>query len=386
MMQVTFIYSTNIVKNHGKYFNRTISNKTIKRYKSISNDFTFAGNVIEDDYGDIGGKMNELDSDIKIFDIPNLHTIKGFLFPYVSSKAKLEYLIKNSDLVIIRLPSEIGNVAIKIAQKYKKKYIVEVVGCAWDSMWNHSLKGKILAPLLTYRMKKSIKKAECVVYVTEEFLQKRYPTQGLSYSISDVNIGEINSDTIKTRYGNIREMGKRKKFLIGTIGPLNIRYKGQEKVIKAIKYFQNSDIDIEYQLVGGGNEDRLKKIAKKIGVEDKVKFIGSLPHKEVLKWLEEIDIYIQPSDAEGLPRSLIEAMSKGCLCMGSNVGGIPELLNVKYVFKKNKIKEIYNILKSINIDELKREADNNINKCKIYSENNLFDKQLEFYKRYIERI
>ena len=42
--------------------------------------------------------------------------------------------------------------------------------------------------------------------------------------------------------------------------------------------------------------------------------------------LDTCDIYVQPSLQEGLPRALIEAMSRGCPCIGARTAGIPELL------------------------------------------------------------
>ena len=56
-------------------------------------------------------------------------------------------------------------------------------------------------------------------------------------------------------------------------------------------------------------------------------FCGILPSGDAVSaWLDGIDIYIQPSFLEGLPRALVEAMSRGCPALGSSVGGIPELL------------------------------------------------------------
>jgi glycosyltransferase involved in cell wall biosynthesis len=46
----------------------------------------------------------------------------------------------------------------------------------------------------------------------------------------------------------------------------------------------------------------------------------------VRDWLDRIDIYLQPSRQEGLPRALIEAMARACPALGSTAGGIPELL------------------------------------------------------------
>jgi len=57
-----------------------------------------------------------------------------------------------------------------------------------------------------------------------------------------------------------------------------------------------------------------------------VSFEGVLSRSDVFDWLDEIDVYVQPSRTEGLPRALIEAMSRACPAIGSAVGGIPELL------------------------------------------------------------
>jgi len=47
---------------------------------------------------------------------------------------------------------------------------------------------------------------------------------------------------------------------------------------------------------------------------------------EVAKWLDQLDVYLQPSYQEGLPRATIEALNRGLLVIGSTAGGIPELL------------------------------------------------------------
>jgi glycosyltransferase involved in cell wall biosynthesis len=65
-----------------------------------------------------------------------------------------------------------------------------------------------------------------------------------------------------------------------------------------------------------------------LGLINKIHFYNPLPGGDaVLDWLSAGDIYVQPSHTEGLPRSLIEAMSVGLPCVGTNVGGIPELLD-----------------------------------------------------------
>src|SRR5699024_750148 len=98
----------------------------------------------------------------------------------------LKKAIKNSDVLIARLPSETGNLAIKIAKKLKKPYLVEVVGCVWDSLWNYgNLQAKVYAPLAYSRMKRNVKYAPNAVYVTNKFLQNRYPCNGNTENISN---------------------------------------------------------------------------------------------------------------------------------------------------------------------------------------------------------
>ena len=212
-----------------------------------------------------------------------------------------------------------------------------------------------------------------MIYVTNKFLQKRYPTYGEQISCSDVK-----TDIRKESKSKSIDLD-RKKLIFGTIGALDIKYKGQEYVIKAIAYLKRQGYDIEYQLVGPGTGKRLKKIAKRYKVIDNIKFIGILQHDQIFNWLNNINIYIQPSTTEGLPRSLIEAMSQGCFCIGSNVGGIPELLEEKFIFKKRNFLEIVKIIKSISNKDLKQQSINNIEKSKEFEENKLCQNRKDFF-------
>jgi glycosyltransferase involved in cell wall biosynthesis len=58
-----------------------------------------------------------------------------------------------------------------------------------------------------------------------------------------------------------------------------------------------------------------------------VHFDGVLPAGDAVNaWLDELDLYVQPSFQEGLPRGTLEAMSRGCPALASTAGGLPELL------------------------------------------------------------
>ena len=83
--------------------------------------------------------------------------------------------------------------------------MIELVGCAWDSFWNHGLAGKILAPYLFMRTKREVKRAPFVVYVTSEFLQKRYPTRGVNTNISNVKLNKQNPEDLARRIEKIEK-------------------------------------------------------------------------------------------------------------------------------------------------------------------------------------
>ena len=240
-----------------------------------------------------------------------------------------------------------GLQTIKECRKKNKPYMIELVGCAWDSFWNHGISGKILAPYLFLRTKREVKNAPFVVYVTSEFLQRRYPTNGVNTNISNVKLHVQDSEVLKNRLRKISE--RNRKIVLGTAANVDIRYKGQQYVIEALGILKKQGItNFEYQILGAGDQSYLKGVAKKNNVEDQVKFLGSYPHEKVFDWLKnELDIYVQASLQEGLPRSVIEAMSVGLPCIGSDVAGIPELLDKKWVFKRkgNKAEEIADFAK-----------------------------------------
>jgi len=86
--------------------------------------------------------------------------------------------------------------------------------------------------------------------------------------------------------------------------------------------------DIEAIVVGDGiYRESLARQAAALGIAERVIFSGLLSEEDVRRRLDESDLFVLPSRAEGLPRAMIEAMARGVACIGSRVGGIPELLD-----------------------------------------------------------
>lgn len=285
--------------------------------------------------------------------------------------------IEGADAIIVRIP---GNYkAIRYAVSQNKPCLVEVVGCPFDSLWNHSYKGKILAPISYYKMKKSVLNAPNAIYVTSEFLQRRYPTKGRFIGCSDVRLQNIDEHNLCQQIDKIQQP---KKLCIGTASGIGVKYKGQQYVIQAIHELKKEGINcFEYEIAGAGNPSYLNGVIKKYKLEKEIKIIGSIPHNKMFDWYKHLDIYVQPSRTEGLPRALVEAMSCAVPSMGSKVGGIPELLKEETTFKRGSIKEIKNILrKMLDTNFRIKQAENCFLTSKQYQVDVLEEKRLNFMK------
>jgi glycosyltransferase involved in cell wall biosynthesis len=128
--------------------------------------------------------------------------------------------------------------------------------------WNHSWKGKLVAPFMWYATKKAVKNAPYVLYVTNEFLQHRYPSTGRTIGCSDVALPTLDESVLDARLHKIKQMTKNKPIVLGTTAAVDVRYKGQEYVIQAIAELNKQGYNFEYRLVGGGDKARLQSIAE----------------------------------------------------------------------------------------------------------------------------
>ena len=80
-------------------------------------------------------------------------------------------------------------------------------------------------------------------------------------------------------------------------------------------------------LIGDGNlEPQLRRQATRAKLDEVVHFLGQRSPEEVARWMSAADLLCLPSESEGLPNVILEALSCGCPVVGTTVGGIPELV------------------------------------------------------------
>lgn len=323
--------------------------------------------------------------------LPNLSTIKYRRKRIKELDHQLYHLIEKADILIARMPSTYAIHAIQIAKKLGKPYVTEVVGDVLNSLWTHgSIYGKILAPFSYLKSRRMIRNAPYLIYVTKEHLQKRYPhnENALSIHASNVELPTTKKKVLEKRIDKIKNLDKRKEVKIGLIGNYSSKYKGIDTAIKSLKNIIEKGFNCKLYVLGSGENQWLLDLSKRLGIKDRVIFVGILPGgEEVLKWLDTLDIYIQPSLTEGLPRALIEAMSRGLPCVGSSVGGIPELLDSQFIHKPKSDSELSQKLEKLllNKNKMLEQAKINFNSSKEYTSEVLDARRKHFWSKVISK-
>lgn len=393
-MKLLFVQGGTRVKqdqNGNWYSDTNFHNAIWKRYRSYCDEFTILLRREENVYSptEAQSRFNPIDSTVvTLVTVPDLYRpIQNYLRLSMRNEIKniIEEAVKKADKVIVRSVNNFYTITtLEYAIQYKKPYLIEVAGACWEGFWYHSLRGKMVAYKREYDCKKYLSKAPYAVYVTEDALQKRYPCSGITLGCSDVELQELNQTDLNDRIKRIDNMDDKKCIVIGTAAALDVKWKGQETVIRALKKLKDMGItNIQYKLIGAGKKDYLQKIVNKYGLNDNVEIIGTLPHNQVSSWLKSLDVYVQPSYQEGLCRSIVEALSVACPVICTNVGGNYELVPKEYLYEKGNINQLVEMLKQISDkDFLRISAVKGFERAKDFEKELLDEKRNRFYQEF----
>lgn len=103
-------------------------------------------------------------------------------------------------------------------------------------------------------------------------------------------------------------------------------HKGQEYVLEAMAMLPKDVLgEIKYHLIGSGpQKSELEALVSKYNLSDNVVFYGA--RNDVPELLKGMDVFILPSQSEGLPMSIIEALRQGMYLVATDTGAIPEMI------------------------------------------------------------
>jgi len=128
-------------------------------------------------------------------------------------------------------------------------------------------------------------------------------------------------------------------------------WKHPEHALVVAQRLDKENIDVQFKMIGNGEEfDKIKNMAKNMGLRNPIKFLGTMSPIEVRKHMEEANMYLFTSDHnEGWGAVLNEAMNSGCAVIASHaIGSVPFLIKHGengLVYKSGDIDALYDCVK-----------------------------------------
>lgn len=150
--------------------------------------------------------------------------------------------------------------------------------------------------------------------------------------------------------------------VIGTIGGMHPA-KGFAILMEAFRDLVTVCPTAHLLLVGDLYDNNEKKQwlnwIKKKSLKGKVTFTGFIPHRQILSWVREMDIFVQPSLIGASGNALLEAMSCGLPIVASDIGGVQELVSDKkdgFLIKPDCVDSLLQKLKILSQDQSLRRS------------------------------
>ena len=163
-------------------------------------------------------------------------------------------------------------------------------------------------------------RASAVIGVSDSVseVMRDYMSSGKVTTINDVvprlTVNPGKAEALRARY--------RGKIVVGHVGELDDKHKGQTRILDVARRAQADRPELHFLLVGGGCDESMLR-GRASGLSN-VEFAGRVDN--VGEYYAAMDIFVFPSREEALGSAILEAMSCGLPVIGSNVGGIPEIV------------------------------------------------------------
>ena len=243
-------------------------------------------------------------------------------------RRQLSRLIADHDVVIARLPSEAGLVACDLARRAGKAYGIEVVGCPYDALRHYGSRlARVYARLAAWRLRRAVRRAPCVLYVSQAFLQGRYPADrnAATFVASNVELEPPDRDLVARRKARLENPPD--ALVLGYCGSFANLAKGFDVVLRALHLARDRLPAFELRAIGPGDPTVWRPRVRDLGLEDVVSLQGALQSgAPVRAWMDDLDLLVHAGLQEGLPRTVLEAFSRACPVVATRAGGTGELL------------------------------------------------------------
>lgn len=383
-MKVFVVGNAHLYKDvNGDYYSPSIySYDFLKRYLNVFETVKFAGKVRSSEGVDLAACNKVNGPNVEIAELPWFQGIKQMIKKFGEIKKVFRDACGDCDCFIFRIAQLESFVAYKYGRIKNKPFAVEIVNDPETFIDMPS----IMKKYSVHMVKKMAREANGAAYVTEEYLQRKYPTATKNdrkhkfqayYSSIDLS----KNDLFDTPVAYSSEKPFR---IIHVSNAINSDIKGHTTLIRAFELISKGHENSELVFIGDGSKlNDYKQMVISAGLRDKVKFLGRLSSKSsILNELRASNLMILPTKMEGLPRTIIEAMAVGLPCLSTPVAGIPELLDGEYLFSPNDYIGFAN--KTLELikdpDQLNSMGQRNLLKASEYTSDELEPRRTHFYE------
>jgi glycosyltransferase involved in cell wall biosynthesis len=236
--------------------------------------------------------------------------------------------------VIVRAPSPLGSLLLRRRRRQgRSAFGLEVIGDPREvfsrGRVRHPL-GPLLGRLLAAGLRARCRQASALAYVTHASLQARYPPRPVPAGqfVTSCASADLSASALVARPRDPASF--RSPFRLVTVASLEQPYKGVDVLVRAAGECHRRGLSLALLVVGEGRErPALEALGRAELPADRVAFAGQVAPKDVTAHLDASHLFVLASRTEGLPQAMIEAMARGLPCLGSDVGGIPELLEAR---------------------------------------------------------
>lgn len=257
------------------------------------------------------------------------------------------------DIIHAHSPCLNGLAALRAARKHRIPVIYEMRASWEDAAVDHgtteegSFRYRLSRHLETYVLRHANAVATICNGLADEIRSRGIPEERIAVVPNGVDIEAF--DVLERPDATLRnELRLGEGPLLGFVGSL-YGYEGLDLLIRALPGITQAHPDARVILVGGGPADaELKSLAASLGIADRVRFVGRVPHETVRRYYSIIDALVFPRISMRLtemvtPLKPLEAMSLGRLFIASDVGGhrelVPEALR-PFLFKSGSVDDL----------------------------------------------
>lgn len=326
---------------------------------------------------------------VSFLPVPHFLGPLQYALKWRSIRSSARTMVNGTDAVIMRVGcSQIANSIEPILREKGRSYGIEVIGDPYAAFapgaFDHALR-RFFRWWYTGHLRRQCATACAVAYVTENVLQRRYPTAGFSIGVSDV---ELSPDALiegKSRFDRLGMETVDRPRIIITVGSLEQAHKGVDVLIRAVAGCLQRNEKIHLVVIGDGRmRSSLELLVDRLGIRAGVSFKGQMPAGQSIRdELDKSDLFVLASRTEGLPRAMVEAMGRGLPCLGTDVGGMPELLNKEDLVPPDDARALSQAIENVLSDpaRMERMAHSNLRAARRFRSDLLNERRASFLQR-----